>query len=115
MDSHVTDLETLREQLAGDPANLGRARAYWDALGPLRSGWYVVVAFGDAAKTGPEGARGFARAYRELFEESGEGPRSAYVDGELLDALRGALRRGNAREMSDVRWLVESVERKRYG
>jgi len=52
----LRNLADIKETLDSDPANVGLANRYWEALAT--------------------GVVALARAYKELFEKSGEGPRA---------------------------------------
>jgi hypothetical protein len=109
-------LKTLREGLNRDPANLDLANRYWNALASykghdIRSGKDVVQTYKDAALKSREGAAAFARAYRQLFEMSGEGPRAAFFDESLIQALQAWAPQLPEPERSTVRWLLQSIAR----
>ena len=90
-------LNRIREGLKQDPANLELANQYWVALAGdrgqdnYRSGQNVIEAYREAALGSAEGAIAFARAYRDLFQVSGEIPRLAYFDESLIQALRNSV------------------------
>jgi hypothetical protein len=67
-------LQVLKQSLKQDPTNLELANRYWKAVGLAQSGRYVHDACRSAALASNVGAAAFARAYRELFSCSGEGP-----------------------------------------
>jgi hypothetical protein len=88
-------LNGIRECQKQDPANLELANRYWAALagpgGDLRSGHQVIDACRESALGSAEGAVAFARAYRDLFEVSGESARLSYFDESLIQALRNSV------------------------
>jgi hypothetical protein len=107
-------INAVRESLKRDPANLEIASRYWAALGSsnghdLRSGRDVVETFGAAALSDSGGAGAFARAYRELFEMSGESPRAEFLGEELTEALKSALPQLSDQDQSTVRWILQSL------
>src|SRR6266850_831749 len=97
-------LETLRRVLVSDRTNLDAASLYWNALGSFQSGRYVIEAFRSAALTSQAGVVAFAHAYRGLFENSGEGPRPIFFDGELVRALEDSIPELSESDRSTVQW-----------
>jgi hypothetical protein len=86
-------LANLKKALDADPTNVEVANHYWAALASfggndVRSGGFVIKAFRGCALASRAGLVAFARAYLELFEKSGEQPRAALFDEELLQALK---------------------------
>jgi hypothetical protein len=78
-------LANLKRTLDSDPTNIEAASRYWVQLASfggndVRSGGFVIEAFRGCALASPAGAVAFTRAYRELFEKSGEKPGSAFFD-----------------------------------
>lgn len=114
VDENENEISMVGAKLREDPTNLAHARAYWGALGPRRSGRHILEAFGPAARKGVEGAEEFARAYRELFDESGEGPRSAYVDRDLLAALQAATSKVAGASRDEIQWVINSIENRTF-
>ena len=106
-------LNHVRESLKQDPANLELANRYWGALagpgGDLRSGHHVIEVYREAALRSTDGALAFARAYRDLFEVSGESPRLAYFDESLIQALRNCVSQLSERDGSAVEWILEVI------
>jgi hypothetical protein len=51
-----------------------------------------------------------ARAYRELFEKSGEKPRAELFDEELLHAVKARLPDLSNDDRAIVQWVLASVE-----
>jgi hypothetical protein len=107
-------LDEFRQALASDPTNLRTAERYWKALGSyeghdLRSGRDVVQIYRAAALNSREGAVAFAQAYRELFEVSGEPPRVANFDTDLLHGLENWLQTATDEERSVIGWVLEKV------
>src|SRR5580700_9589251 len=73
----LADLQKTHDR---DPTNGELAHRYWVELASLggrdtRSGGFVIEAFRGCALVSLQGVIAFARAYRELFEKSGERPR----------------------------------------
>ena len=56
------------------------------------------------------GVVALARAYRELFEKSGEKPRAELFDEELLQALKTRLPHLSNGDQAIVQWLIASIE-----
>jgi hypothetical protein len=70
---------------------------------------HVIEAYREAALRSTDGAVAFARAYRDLFEVSGESPRLAYFDGPLIQALRNCVSQLSERDGSVVEWILEVI------
>src|SRR5438093_9836530 len=90
------NLAKLKKTLASDPTNVEGASRYWVELASfsghdVRSGGFVIEAFRGCALASHAGAVAFARAYRELFEKSGEKPRAELFGEKLLHALKASL------------------------
>lgn len=102
-------LESLKKALTSDPTNVEAANRYWRSLGPWQSGGHIVEAFRAAALASPEGVVAFARAYRELFENSGEAPRAVFFDEKLFRALEASVAGLAERERAVVQWLLQSL------
>jgi hypothetical protein len=102
-------LESLRQALNSDPTNLDAANRYWTALASFQCGGDVIEAYRRVALVSQEGVIALARAYRELFESSGEGPRAAYFDSDLLQALRSRLPELPEGDRRTVEWLLQSI------
>ena len=109
-------LKSIRQRLRDDPGNLELANVYWAALAgqsgeaDLRCGRDVIDAYREAALRSREGAVAFATAYRELFQESGEGPRITYFDEGLILALRRCVSGLSEEERFNVEWILQSIE-----
>jgi len=103
----------LRRQLQLNPTDLEIAKQYWNSLadpqGDVRSGEYVIEAFQAAALSSRDGGVALANAYRELYERSGELPRSAYFDNDLVRALERWLLQLGGEEYITLKWLLESL------
>ena len=56
------------------------------------------------------GVVALARAYRELFQKSGEKPRAELFDAELLQALKTRLPHLSNGDQAIVQWLMASIE-----
>ena len=108
-------LANLKKTLQSDPSNVELANRYWVELASfggndVRSGGFVIEAFRGCALASPAGAVAFARAYRELFEKSGEKPRAELFDEELLQALKTRLPDLPDDDQAIVQWLIASIE-----
>jgi hypothetical protein len=109
------NLAKLKRALDSDPTNVEVASRYWVELASfggndVRSGGFVIEAFRGCAVASPAGAVAFARAYRELFEKSGEKPRAKLFDEELLQALKTRLSDLSNDDQAIVQWLLESIK-----
>jgi hypothetical protein len=102
-------LESIRQALKGDPTNLELANRYWKALDSARSGRDVIVAYRESALISGAGAAAFARAYRELFDVSGEAPRLPYFDQPLIEALQNSLSKLLGTDRENVQWILRSI------
>jgi hypothetical protein len=103
------ELEALRQKLKQDPTNLELANRYWTAVGYSQSGGYVREAYRDAALASSVGAAAFARAYREMFLCSGEGPRMAFFDEPLIQALKAYSPQRTGEDHSNVEWGLQTL------
>lgn len=108
------EIDALRENLKRDPTNLETASRYWVALAnsnghDVRSGRDVVETFGAAALSDTAGVKALARAYRELFEKSGESPRAEFLGEQMIETLKSALPRLSDQDSSTVRWILRSL------
>jgi hypothetical protein len=107
-------LAKLKTALDSDPTNVDVANRYWVELASfggddVRSGGFVVEAFRRCALSSQSGAVAFARAYRELFEKTGEKPRVELFD-EALQALKTRLPELSKDDQAIVQWLLASIE-----
>jgi hypothetical protein len=108
-------LANLRKSLDSDPTNLEVANRYWVELASfggndVRSGGFVIETFRACAIASQAGVIAFGRAYRELFEKSGEKPRAELFDEELLQALKARLPDLSGDDQAVVRWVLASIE-----
>ena len=108
-------LANLKKTLQSDPSNVELANRYWVELtsfggNDVRSGGFVIEAFRECALASHSGAVAFARAYRELFEKSGEKPRAALFDEELVQALKTRLPDLSNNDRAIVQWIITSIE-----
>jgi hypothetical protein len=108
-------LAHLKKTLDSDPTNVESAIRYWSGLASfggndVRSGGFVIEAFRGCARASDAGVVALARAYRELFEKSGEKPRAELFDEELLQALKTTLPHLSNGDQAIVRWLIASIE-----
>jgi len=106
---------SLKRALDSDPTNVEVANRYWVELSSfgghdVRSGGFVIEAFRRCALASPAGAVAFARAYRELFEKSGEKPRANLFDEELLHALKIRLADLSNEDQAILQWVLASIE-----
>jgi hypothetical protein len=109
------NLAELKRTLDSDPTNIEAANRYWAELSSLggndvRSGGFVIEAFRGCALASHAGAVAFARAYRELFEKSGEQPRADLFDKELLQALKTGVSDLSNDDQAIVQWVLASIE-----
>lgn len=102
-------LEKIRQSLNHDPTNLDLANRYWAALEGDRSGGYAVVAYRGAALASGAGVAAFARACRELFDDSGESPQLANFDQPLINTLRDNLSELRGTDCDNVQWILQSI------
>jgi hypothetical protein len=102
-------LDNSKEALISDPTNIDAASRCWKALGSWQSGGHVIEAFRAAALASREGVVAFARAYRELFENSGEAPRPVLFDDELFRALKASVAGLPENERVNLQWVLESL------
>jgi hypothetical protein len=102
-------LESFRQALNSNPTNLDAANRYWNALASSQSGGHVIEAYRRVALVSQEGVIAFARAYRELFKNSGEGPRAVFFDKDLLQTLQARLPKLPERDRSNVEWILQSL------
>ena len=108
-------LSNLKKTLDSDPTNIEVANRYWAELSSLdgndvRSGGLVIEPFRGCALATHAGAVAFARAYRELFEKSGEQPRADLFDKELLQALKTRVPDLSNDDQAIVQWVLASIE-----
>jgi hypothetical protein len=107
-------LSDLKKAVYCDPTNVEAANRYWAGLAlvggnDLRSGGFVIEAFRGCALASNAGTVALARAFRELFEKSGEKPRAELFDGELLRALKTRLPDLLKDDRMIVQWVIESI------
>ena len=109
------NLANLKRTLDSDPTNIEAANSYWAELSSLggndvRSGGFVIEAFRGCALASQAGAVAFARAYRELFEKSGERPQAKLFDEELIHALQARVPSLSNEDQAIVQWVLESIK-----
>lgn len=107
-------LSDLKKALDRDPANIEAANRYWAGLASVggndvRSAGFVIEAFRAGALASNTGTVALARAFRELFEKSGEKPRAELFDGELLQALNTRLPDLSSEDQVIVQWVIGSI------
>jgi len=107
-------LDNLRCSFGSDPTNVEVANCYWNALASLhghnvRSGGFVIEAYRQAALASKAGVIALGRAYRELYEESGESPRAVFFDESLIHALQTTVRDLDEPARSNICWILESI------
>lgn len=109
------ELANLKKALDADPTSVEAANRYWDALGSyggknVRSGGYVKEAFRGCALASREGVIAFGRAFRGLFESTGELPRAELFDKELLEALKARLSELSGEDRAILEWILSSID-----
>ena len=112
-------VEILRQALDSDPTNLDAANRYWYSLSSfngndVRSGHYAIKTYRGVALASQEGVIALARAYRELFENTGEAPRAELFDDELLQALQTHLADLAEPDHATVQWVLRSIRRRSF-
>jgi hypothetical protein len=112
---HQTKLANFKKALNANPASIEAANRYWDALGSfvgqdVRSGGYLIEAYRGCALASHAGVVALARAYQELFEKSGEGPRAELFDEELILALQTRLPDLSHGDRATVQWVLTSIQ-----
>lgn len=107
-------LARIRQSLEEDPTNIELANRYWAKIteGGYRSGCYVIEAYREAALVSSTGAATLARAYRELFLDSGEKPRRQYFDARLIESLRNYVPQMVEGDRANVNWILETLDSK---
>jgi hypothetical protein len=108
-------LSNLKKALDCDPTNVEAANRYWAGLASVggndvRSGGFVIEVFRGCALASDTGTVALARAFRELFEKSGEKPRAELFDGELLQALNTRLPDLSNADQVIVQWVIASIK-----
>jgi len=111
------NLDALRNALKQTPGDIELAHRYWLLLAgdPIkgehdyRCGGDVIEAYRGAAISSVEGVVALARAYRELFENSGEAPRSAHFDDALIRALNLSLAQVSGTDRSKIAWVLHEI------
>ena len=104
-------LTTFKQALDAEPNNVEVAIRYWIALSSVagndvRSGAYLIEAFRRCALDSTGGVIALVRVCRELFEMSGESPRSELFDTELLQALKAALPELSDNDRVSAQWIL---------
>jgi hypothetical protein len=107
-------LDNLRFALGSNPTNVEVANRYWKALASLhghdvRSGGFVIEAYRAAALASKMGVIAMGRAYRELYDESGESPRAVFFDESLIRVLQNTVADLDESAQSNIRWILESI------
>ena len=69
----------------------------------------MIEAYRAAAISSKDGVKALACAYRDLFQMSGEVPRPAYFDDQLVVALQAGMAKLSGSESSDLEWLLRSI------
>jgi hypothetical protein len=108
-----TKLVNLKKELDADPSNIEAAKGYWVALASfgghdVRSGKFAIEAFRGCALASHAGIVALAHALRELYDKSGEKPRSELFDEELLEALKEPLPDLSGEDQTLVQWVLTS-------
>ena len=97
-----------RDRLKQDPTNLELAHRYWNAMGPVCGG-AVFDAYRDVALVSSAGAAAFARAYRELYDCSGEPPYKQCFDELLIQALKAYRPKLKGEDRANVEWILKEI------
>ena len=111
------EITSLHEALKDSPTDLALANRYWLALAgdraksepDLRTGSNVIEAYRAAALSSKDGVEARVRAFRDVFQMSGEVPRPTYFDDKLVMALKAGLAESAGSESSDLEWLLRSI------
>lgn len=103
-------LLNLKQDLDADSTNIDAAKRYWLALASfgghdVRSGKFAIEAFRRCALASHAGVVALAHAFRDLYEKTGEKPRSELFDQELLQALKAALPHLAGEDLEVVQWI----------
>jgi hypothetical protein len=108
------EIAIVRQSLENDPTNIELANRYWATIaqGDYRSGRYVIDAYREVALTSSTGAATLARAYRELFLDSGEAPYAHLFDERLIEALRSYVPQMAEGDRINVQWVLPTIESK---
>ena len=111
---HQTKLANFKNALDANPTSVEAANCYWDALKSfagrdVRSGGYLIEAYRGCAVASHTGVVALARAYKELFETTGDGPRAELFDPELIRALQAQLRESANGDRATVQWVLTSI------
>jgi hypothetical protein len=109
-----TKLVNLKKELDADPGNIQAAEHYWAALASfgghdVRSGRFAIEAFRGCALASHAGVVALARAFRELYDMSGEKPRYEVFDEELLQALKMPLPDLSDEDRALLQWVLTSI------
>ena len=104
------DLKRFQKELEADPTNIEKANANWNACGDyfrgdIRSGRFVMGTFRECALFSQQGVVVFTKAYRELYNLSGEYPRGKF-DDELMVVINESLALLNEDDRKDVERLL---------
>ena len=103
-------LITLKQDIDADLTNIEAAKRYWLALASfgghdVRSGKFAIEAFRGCALSSHAGVVALACAFRELYEKTGEKPRSELFDQELLQAFKASLPDLAGEDLAVVQWI----------
>jgi hypothetical protein len=109
-----TKLVNFKKELDADHGNIQAAKHYWAALASfggldVRSGKFAIEAFRGCALASHAGVVALARAFRELYDKSGEKPRYEDFDEKLLQALKEPLPDLSDEDQALVQWLLTSI------
>lgn len=109
-----TKLVNLKKELDADPTNIEAAERYWIALASfgghdVRSCKFAIEAFRGCALASHAGVVALAGAFQEVYDQSGEKPRSELFDEDLLRALKDPLPDLSAEDQTLVRWVIASI------
>ena len=106
----------LKVELESAPDNLDLANRYWEALSgqfgfDVRDGKRVIGTFRVSALKSDDGLAALIRAFRTLFDDTGEQPRPSLFDPPLDNLLRLAARRHDGKLADDAAWILSFLDR----
>jgi hypothetical protein len=111
MRKQMQSTKAVEDRLSLDPSNLLLVKKLWASLDVedynLQNGRCLVRMFREPALSSKEGVVELSRAFRALFELTGEAPRKEFFDTQLMGAMLAAGRLVNDEE---VKWLLERLE-----
>ena len=107
-------LSLLEKEVKCDPRNVELADSLWAGMkGPecfdLRSGDRLVSIYRTACLHSELGIVSFAKGYKELLRDTGEGPSKDNIDSELLISIENALKKLKGKNLEIVKWLYDAI------